>query len=297
MQGERQIDTGLPSPNRLRLAHYGSEPVILNKVNHQASYCPLHSHDFVEVTYVLAGRGVHVADGQGEAVAAGDIAVINEHTSHRFVADRGYDLWLINCMISPHTLAWIESDDSHDLVRAFRRCYVVTGTYRHEEEKRLRGKAGHDVGSIFEQMWEEYSAKRSGYRSILAGYLTVLIHRIMRLYEGANQPWTDPLVSALTREPESTTVSHAAGRLGVHPRTLARRFVSERGEHPTSFLQRRRIEKAARLLVETDMPIRAVSSAVGYNDVGFFYRLFARHYATTPGNYRRNRRDRRDRRD
>ncbi len=283
-------DREIGSPTRLYIANYGPEPVVLNKVNHGVTGCPLHTHDFVEVTYVLAGRGVHFADGNCEAVVAGDIAVVNEHTSHRFLADRGYDLWLINCMVAPHTLASVESDDRQDLVRAFRRCYVVAGTYRREEEKRLRGKAGHDVGAIFEQMWGEYSAKTNGYRSILVGYLTVLIHRIMRLYEGHAKPWSDPLVAALADVPETTSVSGAAKRLGIHPRTLARRFASERGERPMSFLQRRRIEKAAHLLLEADMSVRAISSSVGYNDVGFFYRLFDRHYGTTPGNYRKTHR-------
>ena len=54
---------------------------------------------------------------------------------------------------------------------------------------------------------------------------------------------------------------------------------------------RRRMEKAAQLLRDTDMPILAVSQSVGYENSSYFYRLFQQRYGTPPKEYRRVHRD------
>jgi YesN/AraC family two-component response regulator len=46
------------------------------------------------------------------------------------------------------------------------------------------------------------------------------------------------------------------------------------------------VEKAKRLLVDTDEKMNVVSEMVGYEDVAFFSKLFARVTGTTPGKYR-----------
>ena len=63
------------------------------------------------------------------------------------------------------------------------------------------------------------------------------------------------------------------------------------GHSLTELLWRRRMEKAAQLLRDTDMPILAVSQSVGYENSSYFYRLFQQRYGTPPKEYRRVHRD------
>jgi transcriptional regulator GlxA family with amidase domain len=48
-----------------------------------------------------------------------------------------------------------------------------------------------------------------------------------------------------------------------------------------------RLEEAKQMLEATDDPIEAIASAVGYEDAGFFARLFRRKVGLTPGQYRK----------
>jgi transcriptional regulator GlxA family with amidase domain len=74
---------------------------------------------------------------------------------------------------------------------------------------------------------------------------------------------------------------------GVPARTLKRRFKSATGLSLIEYVQRSRVEEAKRLLETTDQPSDEISAAVGYQEPGFFRRLFKRHTGMTPGEYRR----------
>jgi transcriptional regulator GlxA family with amidase domain len=77
-----------------------------------------------------------------------------------------------------------------------------------------------------------------------------------------------------------------AARVGMSPRTFARRFTSATGETPLAYLHRLRIDAAKQLLETRPMSIADVSRAVGYEDLSFFRTLFKRHTGAPPRAYR-----------
>ena len=51
-------------------------------------------------------------------------------------------------------------------------------------------------------------------------------------------------------------------------------------------LQRKRYQKAIMLLLETNLSVKEISVAVGYENLSYFYRQFRKHYQVTPKQYR-----------
>lgn len=82
-------------------------------------------------------------------------------------------------------------------------------------------------------------------------------------------------------------VEDLASRAGMSPRTFSRRFKAATGETPLRYLQHIRINAAKHLLENDLKTIQEVSWAVGYENVGFFRRLFKRHTGTPPQQYRK----------
>jgi len=56
---------------------------------------------------------------------------------------------------------------------------------------------------------------------------------------------------------------------------------------PLEYVHTLRIEEAKQMLEAGDEPIEAIANEVGYEDAGFFGRLFRRKVALTPREYRR----------
>jgi transcriptional regulator GlxA family with amidase domain len=74
---------------------------------------------------------------------------------------------------------------------------------------------------------------------------------------------------------------------GLPARTFARRFKSATGMTAIAYVHAVRLERAKELLERTDEPVDGVAFDVGYEDAGFFSRLFRRHVGFTPAAYRR----------
>jgi transcriptional regulator GlxA family with amidase domain len=65
-----------------------------------------------------------------------------------------------------------------------------------------------------------------------------------------------------------------------------RSFRATFGETPHRYLQRRRLERAMRLLRETDIPVTEVCLDVGFTSLGTFSRTFHEIVGTSPRAYR-----------
>jgi transcriptional regulator GlxA family with amidase domain len=77
-----------------------------------------------------------------------------------------------------------------------------------------------------------------------------------------------------------------AARVGMSPRTFARRFTAATGEAPLGYVHRLRIDAARHLLETKQKSVAEVGRAVGYEDLAFFRRLFKRHTGAGPREYR-----------
>jgi transcriptional regulator GlxA family with amidase domain len=101
----------------------------------------------------------------------------------------------------------------------------------------------------------------------------------------------DPLTQSALRyldEQMATplTIARLCRAIGVHERTLARRFQAVIGLSPLSYLQSRRVARARELLESSALPLEEIVVQCGYEDVASFRKLFARQVGMTPREYR-----------
>ena len=82
------------------------------------------------------------------------------------------------------------------------------------------------------------------------------------------------------------TMAALAERLQVSSVTLAVVFKNSMGIRPSDYLANLRMEHARELLTTTNMLIREISLAVGYEDDHVFTRRFKKYTGMTPGQYR-----------
>ncbi|GAA2632439.1 hypothetical protein GCM10010411_83410 [Actinomadura fulvescens] len=101
----------------------------------------------------------------------------------------------------------------------------------------------------------------------------------------------DPAVAAALRgiheqSERLWTVQSPAGHAGLSRAAFARRFTDLVGSPPLAYLTWWRMTMAARLLCDTDLPLRAVAARTGYTSEFAFARAFKREFGAAPGRYR-----------
>ncbi|MFI5910313.1 AraC family transcriptional regulator [Dactylosporangium sp. NPDC051541] len=121
----------------------------------------------------------------------------------------------------------------------------------------------------------------------------LFLHTLRAWFEKAEQPGAlgDPTVraalEAIHRSPEAPwTVATLAREGGVSRSALARRFTTLTGVPPQAYLTWWRLTLAAKLLRESDAPLRVVARRVGYASEFAFAAAFKRHTGTAPGRFR-----------
>ena len=109
----------------------------------------------------------------------------------------------------------------------------------------------------------------------------------------AREPWLSGVLHALAVSPDSENapVDYAAlaSELGISVTTLRRRFKRAMNLTLHAYVLRSRVDAARTLLLETDLPIKAIADRLDYENVYFFTRQFAQIAGVPPGTFRKSR--------
>jgi len=86
---------------------------------------------------------------------------------------------------------------------------------------------------------------------------------------------------------EPIRVEDVLRQIAISRRNLELRFQTAVGRTLHAELQRVRLERAQRMLIETDLPVPEVARTAGYSTACYFIQVFRRAHGTTPAKYRR----------
>jgi len=82
------------------------------------------------------------------------------------------------------------------------------------------------------------------------------------------------------------SLKEIANASGLSAPYLSMVFKEEMGENLSNYLNRLRVEKAAAMLVTTNLPISEITFACGFEDQSWFSKIFKNFTGLTPGKYR-----------
>jgi len=138
-----------------------------------------------------------------------------------------------------------------------------------------------------------YLPESSGLHDLRVAQLILILGRLEWSGPAVSGALADPRVLELQRRIEAerhiqrVTPGDMAEWVGLSPSRFRVWFKQQYGLSPKQFLMRRRVNRAMRLLRETDRPIKAVARELGYPDLSTFYHAFRHQTRTTPAAYRR----------
>ncbi|MBQ7492400.1 MAG: helix-turn-helix transcriptional regulator, partial [Clostridia bacterium] len=153
-------------------------------------------------------------------------------------------------------------------------------------------------------MWEKYAAPINRAARLRGTNAANHFHATQVLYElfsylAADLPGFDDVSRAPSlaaelkfyldaKYMEKLRMEQLAERFGVHPNHLSRVFREAYHMAPKQYLQRLKLEKAARMLASSDVPVALVAESLGFEDQHAFSRAFKKYWGVSPTAHRRS---------
>ncbi len=253
-----------------------------------------HSHDFAELVVVTTGSTTHVCAAGRRRLARGSVVALRPGDWHGY--DDNHDLCMYNIYVGgeifERELSWIRADPR-------------LGPVLWPADHHLDGGRGADRTSYLEppalRRVEEWLPQLAGRPSRSAsdhvrrvGMLLCVLSELATALGGTVErvePARHPAVAAATRllgehVADRWSLEELAGCVHLSVSYLVRLFAAQVGMSPMTYLGRLRAERAAGLLLETDLPVAEIGRLVGWHDPNYASRRFRQFFADSPAGYR-----------
>ncbi|MFD2613363.1 AraC family transcriptional regulator [Paenibacillus gansuensis] len=267
-------------------------PVYLNRVRESFSMYE-HAHDFVEITYVCEGAGMHYIGHDTVQVSRGDLFFLPIGVSHVFrpVSPRNdRPLVVYNCLFPSEVLA--ELTRFYGMEPAIARLYEQLGAEQRWLKVHDRQEEAH---RLFGSMFQEYTLRSPGFMPVLYADIVKLLVWMYRRWNRAGEPGSLPasaqleeLLWTIRRDCHlQYSVSEVSSTLNVGDRQFTRLFRKAAGMSFLEYVQNARIERSMDLLTSTVLTVREIALQTGYQDIKFFNRLFKKKTGLSPTQFRK----------
>ena len=253
---------------------------------------PAHSHDYVEILYMLRGQTVHDLPGREPlTLACGELLMINCQATHA-IRLCGEENVGVNFIVQPaffdEAIAAVGQSNAlgRFLMDALKRG-ESTVPYLHFRVAQVQA-----VQSLLESiMFSMLDGHPAGQRMLKTAMTLLMMHLLehtgqLSLPETGGNALVVAALEEIRQNYATISLKDFAAAHHVSAAYLSQTVRRATGESCTRLIQRQRMVQARRLLRETELPVSDVCAAVGYANTGHFYHLFQQETGMSPRAYR-----------
>ena len=265
---------------------------------------PFHTHEFVEIVFVMEGGGTHqICNGEelfSMRLTKGDVLFINPGDLHTYLFANSEEYLVVkNLIIVPSLL---EGGYLYQYAQMEKNGYFCSnrrmpligrmGSSLHLREEELQ-----EVSVFLETIKKEGASGSPYHGRRLELQLTLLLYQLdeflqQREHRNHTAEQIDPSISEAifyiqSHYCEDITVEDIVQQACCSRRKLERTYKYLTNETLVESINRLRINRACQLLLNSGMKITEVISAVGMNNMSYFNRIFKEQMNMTPSQFRR----------
>lgn len=258
----------------------------------------LHTHDYIELAYIVEGEFRQKILGKDIIFSQGDFCLIDGNCLHQdYLSDFPATILFLGIANDMFTEIMKENIATQKLV-SFLQSVLI---HQKDVQQYLHFKPGHD--SSIKQMEDILFLLLNELciNDIASSYIRKgLLFRIFRLLsteydfslskeQRKTLNWIiyEEISEYMKRHYADISIQDLVNEFHFQEDYFNRLIKNKTGMTYSEYLQNIRLEKARSLLMDSKISIDKICESVGYHNKGFFYKLFKEKYGMTPSQYRK----------
>ena len=295
LAGDTSIDRGLYMAGRPNIINsrklLSAGKLITLRPHARFVHFPEHTHDYVEMIYMCAGSTRHIINGEFVELNCGELLLLNQCATHEVCRAEKDDL-AVNFIILPEFFTQTLSDIGEEetpLRRFLVDCLCGRDSapgYLHFRVSDVRSIQNLVENLLLNLLGENAAKRRVSSLTMSLLFLQLMAHTDTLSVTTQEQAAVLQVLSYAETNYATGTLSDIAGILKYDVAWLSREIKRKTGKTYTQLVQEKRLAQAAFLLKNTDRKVSDISTAVGYENVSFFHRIFSAAFGCSPKAYR-----------
>lgn len=267
-----------------------AEMVEIKKLNDRNDE-EIHSHDFVEIVYIIEGSGRHRINDEEFEVKAGNLLFINYGCTHAFHVDDKLVAYNLMIRVDYFTEKMAKNDQLF---------YMLALTSFEKIQRELNDKSPlvffdyserDEIFGLFKKVEDELSKNELGKSLVLDSYISIILCKVFRkifMQDGEKDLLIpqDIIDYIATHFHEKLSLSDLSQRCFYNPTYFSRLFKKAFNMSFTDYVMELRLKHCCELLKNSDYTIERIIEECGFSGRNLFYDRFKAQYGCTPNEYR-----------
>lgn len=296
LRGDKRINTKLYMEhsgsivNSSRLLSQGK--LITFRKHTRFAHFPKHTHDYVEVMYMVQGTTTHYVNDQKVVLEPGDLLFMSQNAVQEILPAGRNDIG-VNFIIMPEffntTLQMLTGDDS-PMNRFLIDC--MNGNQHSSTFLHFKTDGMLPIENLLENMMWTLLNEPAGRRKINEITMGLIVMQLMNhmdlmAYRSPEQNLQIQILKYVEGHYRDGSLEELSKLLHYDFTALSREIKKIFGRNYTDLIQEKRLSQAHFLLETTSLTISDICATVGYENTSYFYRIFQKSTGLTPKQYRK----------
>lgn len=272
-------------------------------LTYQCEYTPgirtqYHTHDYIELAYIIEGEFKQRIMGKDILFKQGELCLIDRNCPHQdFLADGNSRILFIGLANEIFDQAMVQDIGEEKLLG-----FLHTALKKQKDIRQfLHFKPKKPEDTMLEKqlltLLKELQQNDAASKYICKGLIIRILHYLSTRYEFSlsheqrkKMNWLvyEEISGYIEENYSKVTVRDLVSKFHFNEDYYNRIFKEKLGITYLEYVQDIRLKNAKQLLLTTEMTVDEVADAVGYQNKGYFYKIFLEKYGATPAKIRKS---------
>ena len=251
-----------------------------------------HTHDFIELAYVVEGEFQQRIMGRDIRFKKGEICLIDKNCLHQdylfFSKSTIIFIGLANEVFDEVMVGKIEEEGIHNFLRMALMKQKDIQQYVHFKPKNPEDDR---IEGLIMTLLAELECNDEASKYICKGLLIRILHHISSKYEfflsneqRKKMNWIifEEITNYIKDHYDNITIKELVQRFHFNEDYYNRLLKERTGKTYSEYVQNIRLTQAEKLLITTSLTVEEIANLVGYHNKGYFYKIFTERFGMTP---------------